>query len=99
MLYPVLQEKIAKVTKYIYILVYEYTCREQALTEVTSIRVSKNTLEILEKLRNKLKARSLDETLRTLIMRQRKMMINETFGLDKDRIKPFSEEDRGEDRS
>lgn len=68
------------------------------MNETTTIRVSKNTVEILEKLRNKLKKRSLDETLRALIMRQRKMLINQAFGLDKNRIKPFTEEDRGEDR-
>ncbi|MDI6903892.1 MAG: VapB-type antitoxin [Candidatus Bathyarchaeia archaeon] len=68
------------------------------MNETTTIRVSKNTMEMLEKLRNKLKTRSLDETLRTLIIRQRKMLINQVFGLDKDRIKPFTEEDRGENR-
>lgn len=68
------------------------------MNETTTIRVSKNTMEMLEKLRNKLKTRSLDETLRTLIIRQRKMLINQVFGSDKDRIKPFTEEDRGENR-
>ena len=61
--------------------------------------MSKSTLAMLEKIRDKFKAGSLDEALQVLITRQRKMVINEVFGLDKGRIKPFTEEDRGEDRN
>ena len=61
--------------------------------------MSKNTLEMLERFREKMKVRTLDVAIRLLIVRQRKRMIDEAFGLDRGRIKPFSEEDRGEDRS
>ncbi|KYH39486.1 MAG: hypothetical protein AYL33_008190 [Candidatus Bathyarchaeota archaeon B63] len=54
---------------------------------------------MLEKFRDKLNAESLDEAIRILIMRQRKAVIDEIFGLDRGRLKPFTEEDRGEDRS
>jgi len=69
------------------------------LSEVTTVRVSRDTLRMLEKFKDKLKAESLDETIRILIMRQRKVVIDEIFGLDRGRLKPFTEEDRGEDRS
>lgn len=70
-----------------------------ALSETTTVRVSRSTLEMLERLRDKLKLGSLDEAIRVLIIRQRKMKVDEAFGLDRGRVKPFTEEDRGEDRS
>jgi len=69
------------------------------LGEATTVRVSRSTLEMLERLRGKLGAGSLDETIQVLVMRQRRVMIDGAFGLDRGRIKPFAEEDRGEDRS
>lgn len=67
--------------------------------ETTTIRVSKSTLKMLEKLRQKLGVQTLDETIRLFIAQQRKQRLNQIFGIDKDKIKPFTEEDRGEDRS
>ncbi len=69
------------------------------MSEVTTMRVSKATLEMLERLKEKFKVGSLDEAIQALIRQQRKAAIDKAFGLDKDRIKPFTEEDRGEDRS
>ena len=69
------------------------------LSEVTTVRVSRDTLRMLEKFRDKLNAESLDEAIRILIMRQRKVVIDEIFGIDKGRLRSFTEEDRGEDRS
>jgi len=69
------------------------------LSEVTTVRVSKDTLRMLERFRDKLNAESLDEAIRILIMRQRRAIIDEIFGLDKGRLKSFTEEDRGENRS
>lgn len=63
------------------------------------MRVSKDTLELLERLKRKFKVESLDETIQTLIRQQRKTLIDKSFGLDKGRMKSFTEEDRGEDRS
>jgi len=68
------------------------------LNETTTIRVSKKTAETLECLREKLNAESLDETIQSLIKKQRKAILEKSFGVDRDKIKPFSEEDRGEDR-
>lgn len=70
-----------------------------ALNETTTIRVSKKTAEALEHLREKLNAESLDEAIQSLIKKQRKTILEKAFGIDRDRIKPFSEEDRGEDRN
>lgn len=69
------------------------------MSEVTTMRVSKATLEMLERLKEKFKVGSLDEAIQALIRQQRKAAIDKAFGLDKDRIRPFTEEDRGEDRS
>jgi len=63
------------------------------------MRVSKATLEMLERFKEKFEVGSLDEAIQALIRQQRKAAIDKAFGLDKDRIKPFTEEDRGEDRS
>lgn len=71
---------------------------EPALNETTTIRVSKETAEALEHLREKLNAESLDEAIRLLVKKQRKNILEKAFSIDRDRIKPFSEEDRGEDR-
>jgi predicted CopG family antitoxin len=68
------------------------------LNETTTIRVSKDTAEALENLREKLNAESLDEAIRLLVKKQRKNILEKAFSIDRDRITPFSEEDRGEDR-
>ena len=68
------------------------------MTETTTIRVSKKTAETLEHLREKLGAESLDETIQSLVKKQRKAVLEKTFGADRGLIKPFTEADRGEDR-
>jgi predicted RNA binding protein with dsRBD fold (UPF0201 family) len=69
------------------------------MSETTTIRVSKSTLKMLERLRQKLRAQTLDETIRLFITWQRRQKLDEAFGVDKGKIKPFSEEDRGENRN
>jgi predicted CopG family antitoxin len=68
------------------------------LNETTTIRVSKKTAETLERLREKLNAESLDEAIQALVKKQRKAVLEKAFSVDRDRIKQFSEGDRGEDR-
>ncbi|MGD0071034.1 MAG: VapB-type antitoxin [Candidatus Bathyarchaeia archaeon] len=68
------------------------------MNETTTIRVSKKTAETLENLREKLGAESLDEAIQSLVKKQRKAILQKSFGADRDRIKPFTEADRGEDR-
>jgi len=69
------------------------------MNETTTIRVSKKTAEILENLREKIGGERLDETIQTLVKKQRKAIIEKSFGADRDRIKPFTETDRDEDRN
>ncbi|MCR6692408.1 MAG: VapB-type antitoxin [archaeon YNP-LCB-003-016] len=64
------------------------------MEETVVIKVSRSTLEMLEKLRRKFGLSTIDETIRILIKQYRIQKLNEVFGLDKGRIKPFSEEDR-----
>ena len=66
--------------------------------EATTIRVSKVTLGMLEGLRDRTRAPSLDHTIQLLIRSQRKAVLSEAFGLDRGRIRTFTEGDRGEDR-
>lgn len=68
------------------------------MNETTTIRVSKKTAQTLERLREKLKAESLDEAIQSLVKRQRKSVLEKAFSVDQGTIKPFSEGDRGEDR-
>jgi len=67
------------------------------MTETTTIRVSKKTAEVLENLRESIKAESLDEAIQSLVKKQRKAFLEQSFGIDRGKIKPFSEDDRGED--
>jgi superfamily I DNA and RNA helicase len=69
------------------------------MTETTTIRVSKKTAETLEHLREKLNAENLDQTIQLLVKKQRKAVLDQAFGIARNRIKPFTEEDRGEDRN
>ena len=68
------------------------------MTTTTTIRVSRKTAETLERLRQKLNVESLDEAIQALVKKQRKTMLEKTFGADRDKITPFKEVDRGEDR-
>ena len=43
--------------------------------------------------------KNLDEDIQRLIVEWRMKMLNEAFGLDRGRMRPFTEEDRGEDRT
>ena len=67
--------------------------------DATTIRVSRTTLEMLEGIRGRTSARSLDQTIQLLISSQRKALLGEALGLDRGRIRAFAEGDRGEDRS
>ncbi len=69
------------------------------MNDTTTIRVSKKTARTLETLREKLDAQNLDETIQLLVKKQRKAALNKGFGIAKNHIKPYSEADRGEDRS
>jgi hypothetical protein len=70
------------------------------MTETTTIRVSKKTAEALEHLRENIHAESLDEAIQSLMKKQRKAILERSFGIDhRGKLTPFTEEDRGEDRN
>lgn len=64
----------------------------------TTVKVSKSTVAELEKLREQLNVRSLDQAVRLLIRKHRMDALREALGADRGKIRPFTEEDRGEDR-
>jgi len=65
--------------------------------ESTTVKVSRQTARKLSSLQRSLKTKSLDETVDLLVKQHRKELIEQAFGADRGKIKPFSEEDRGED--
>jgi len=65
----------------------------------TTIRVSRETLNELEHLRRKSRAKSLEDVIKMLVKEYRRQLIDDAFGLDRGKISSFKEEDRGEDRS
>jgi hypothetical protein len=56
--------------------------------ESTTVKVSKG-----------LHARTLEDTIRLLLKRHRKELLDEAFGADRGKVSSFSEDDRGEDSS
>jgi predicted CopG family antitoxin len=63
-----------------------------------TIKTSRSTLEELEALREAWKTKSVEEVIRRFLKERRQRILEEIFGLDRGRVKPFTEEDRGEDR-
>jgi hypothetical protein len=68
------------------------------MTSTTTIKVSGTTLIELKKLRQQLNAHSLDDAIMSLIKRHRLQVLQASLGVDKGKVKPFVEKDRGEDR-
>lgn len=65
---------------------------------ITTVKVSKTTLEELERLRDQLGAHSHDETIKALLKKHRSEALREALGADRGAVRPFTEQDRGEDR-
>ena len=63
------------------------------------MKVSKGTARELAALQKGMHAKTLEETIRMLVIRHRKELLDEAFGADKGKMTPFSEDDRDEDRS
>jgi len=69
------------------------------LKKSTTVKISKDTLKLLENLRDRMNARSMDEVIQKLIMEWRMKILDDIFGIDRGRITSFTEGDRGETRS
>lgn len=67
--------------------------------ESTTVKVSKDTARKLAILQRRLHKETLDATIRMLVARHRRELIEEAFGVDRSRALVFKETDRGEDRS
>lgn len=59
----------------------------------TTIQVQEKTLRFLKLEKKRLKASTYDEVIRYLAVKKRPAA-HEMFGIDRGRMKPFSEEDR-----
>jgi predicted CopG family antitoxin len=64
---------------------------------VKTIQVREETYRLLSKLKEAKKARSFDEVIFNLLTKELGIE-TDMFGADKGRVKPFSPEDRMEDR-
>ena len=60
----------------------------------TTIRVSVETAKKLENLKRSMNAKSIEEVIIRLINERRKKIAREYFGVDKGKIRSFTEEDR-----
>ena len=67
------------------------------MEESTTVKVSRQTARKLSSLQRSLKTKTLDDTVDLLLKQHRKELIKQAFGADRGKIKPFIEEDRGED--
>ena len=68
-------------------------------SDSTTVKVSRETVRKLAALQRSLHAASMDETIGILVRRHRKEILESAFGVDKGRVSPFTERDRGEGRS
>ncbi len=66
---------------------------------MSTIKVSHSTLKELEALMEAMKAKSVEEVIKKFLLERREKILDEIFGIDKGKIKPFTEGDRGEDYS
>ncbi len=69
------------------------------MMESTTVKVSKETLRQLASLQQSTGSPSLDETIKLLVRQHRSDILSRVFGMDRGKLRSFTEEDRGEDRS
>ena len=68
------------------------------MKDTTTLKISKTTAEALKNIKKTLNVKSIDAAIQLLIKERHKAALEEMFGVDKGRIKSFSEQDRLEDR-
>ncbi len=62
-----------------------------------TIQVRENTYRLLERLKRRMSAKSFNEVIERLAMRELELS-DDMFGVDRGRLPPFRPEDRVEDR-
>jgi hypothetical protein len=65
----------------------------------TTVKVSKNTARELAALQHGIHAKTIEETIKILVKKHRRDLLEESFGVDRGKLGSFTEKDRGEDRS
>ena len=68
------------------------------MTQETTIKISKRTLEELKKLRAETGSATMNDVILALIEERHRLLLSSAFGAAREKLRPFSEEDRGEDR-
>ena len=63
-----------------------------------TIKVRETTLEMLKRLKEENNFSSIDDTISYLIKLYREEKLKSMFGVDKDKVNPFTRDDRVEDR-
>jgi hypothetical protein len=60
----------------------------------TTVRVSRETLDELERFQQALKTKTADETIRAIMRLKRKELVDRAYGILKGKVSPFTEADR-----
>ena len=66
--------------------------------QYTSIRVRRDTLEMLKAYKERIGVDSFDEAILQLLKNHRRFLADKYYGIDKGKISRFTEEDRLESR-
>ena len=64
-----------------------------------AFEIDEEVVTELEKLRENMGVKRVRDVVALLLKESRRHLLNEAFGIDAKRVKSFSENDRGEDRS
>jgi len=64
-----------------------------------ALEIDEKVVKELEKLRENMGVKNVSDVVASLLKEGRRHLLNEVFGIDAKRVKSFSENDRGEDRS
>jgi len=75
----------------------EYGEKEMSVSK--AFEIDEEMGKEFEKLRGNMGMKSVNDAVALLQKEGRRRLLNEAFGIDAKRVKPFSENDRGEDRS
>ena len=75
----------------------EYGEKEMSVSK--AFEIDEEIGKEFEKLRGNMGVKSVNDAVALLQKEGRRRLLDEAFGIDAKRVKPFSENDRGEDRS
>ncbi len=73
--------------------------REKEISVRKALEIDEEVVTELEKLHENMGVERVSDVIALLLKESRRHLLNEAFGIDAKRVKSFSENDRGEDRS